>query len=51
LGLLLIIPSQHERFTTRGKVLLLVGITVVILPVCIIFNEVFGVPLPKGALW
>jgi len=51
LGLLLIIPSQHERFTTRGKVLLLVGITVVILPVCIIFNEVFGVPLPKGSFW
>jgi len=51
LGLALILPAQHESFSTRGWVYLIIGIVVVILGCSWVFNNVFSVPLAKGSLW
>lgn len=51
LGLALVLPSQHDRFSSRGWAYLLVGILIVILGSSWLFNTVFSVPLVKGTFW
>ena len=46
LGLALIFPAQHDRFTARGWVILVTGVAGVTLGVTLLFSEVLGVPLP-----
>jgi len=51
LGLGLVLPSQHDRFTTKGWFWLVIGLIAVILSFSILFNQVLGVPLPKASLF
>ena len=46
LGLALIIPAQHDRFSAKGWVILVVGVSAAILSFTLLFSEVLGVPLP-----
>ncbi|MDU8942091.1 tripartite tricarboxylate transporter permease [Ovoidimarina sediminis] len=46
LGVTLIFPAQHDRFTGRGWVILVGGVIVVTLGVTLLFSEGLGVPLP-----
>lgn len=50
LSLGLVLPSQHEKFTTKGWVWLIGSLIIVILSFSFLFSEVFSVPLPKGRL-
>lgn len=46
LGLALIIPAQHDKFTKKGWIYLVVGVAGVIIAFTLLFSEVLGVPLP-----
>lgn len=51
LGLGLILPSQHDRFTAKGWFWLIAGLIAVIIGFSVLFNQVLGVPLPKAKLF
>jgi putative tricarboxylic transport membrane protein len=46
LGLALIIPAQHEKYTPKGWVILIASVVAAILAFSFLFSEVLGVPLP-----
>jgi putative tricarboxylic transport membrane protein len=46
LGLALIVPAQHDKFTPKGWAYLIIGLAGTITAFTLLFSEVLGVPLP-----
>jgi len=46
LGLALILPAQHDRFSPKGWTILVLGVGALILGFTLLFSEVLSVPLP-----